>query len=479
VDLDHGRRQMLIAGALILLAALLRFPTLDTQSFWLDEAITVLLVDQSFGDLVADLPDVESNPPLYDVLAWAWSQAFGHGEVGLRSLSALLGTATVALIAVGGRRVLGARASLVLALLAACNPFLVWYSQEARAYALLVLLTTATLILFLHALKNPGRRTLAWWAVVAALALLTHYYALLVVVPQAAWLVWRGRDRRRALLATALPAATAIALIPLAIAEHGNAGASGVGEASLSGRLESVPRKFLVGEYGGPVGGLAPLGAALAALALALLVARASPEQRRGAAWPLALGAIGVGVPVLAAVAGVDYFTSRYVAIAWVPLFAVVAVGLAAERARLAGLLVAAALCALFLACSVAVPLTPRLQRDDWRGAVEDLGDVAGDRAIVVSPTVGFLPLRVYLPEISASPGERFGVYEIAFVAITREDARPPLASPVPGMRLVRRRDPATYSLARHVSRTPRQVTARTLTAVPPTSDPVGFVFDP
>ena len=37
----------------------------------------------------------ESNPPLYYVLAWGWAKAFGTGEAGLRSLSALLGAATV------------------------------------------------------------------------------------------------------------------------------------------------------------------------------------------------------------------------------------------------------------------------------------------------------------------------------------------------------------------------------------------------
>ena len=37
----------------------------------------------------------ESNPPLYYVLAWGWAKAFGTGEVGLRSLSALFGAATV------------------------------------------------------------------------------------------------------------------------------------------------------------------------------------------------------------------------------------------------------------------------------------------------------------------------------------------------------------------------------------------------
>lgn len=473
-----SHRYALAAAALTLLAALLRFPTLDTQSFWLDESLTVLLIDQPLGDFLGDLPDVESNPPLYDLLAWLWSRPFGTGEVALRSLSALAGTATIPLIALGGRRLLGERTSLTLALLAAVSPFLAWYSQEARAYALLVLLTTAGLLLFLRARENPDRRTLVWWALVSALALTTHYYAALMVIPQAAWLVWRGRDRRNALLASALPAATLLALVPLAIAQRANEGASGVDEASLSGRLESVPRKFLAGEYGGPVRGLAPLAAVLAAAGLVLLATRAGHDERRRAALPLALGAIGVGLPALAAVAGFDYFTSRYVSIAWVPLFAVVAVGLAAARAARLGALLAAGLAAVFLTCSVAAPLTPRLQRDDWRGAAEDLGDPRQPRAIVVSPAVGFLPLRVYVPEISAPPGDPFVVRQIAQVAMTRDDDRPLLTAPVAGLTQVLRRDDATYSLSIHESHRLRQVSRAQLTARRLTPDPVGFVYD-
>ena len=69
----------------------LRFATLDGQSFWLDEAYTVRLLDQPLGDMLADLPDQESAPPLYYLLAWPWGQVLGLGEAGLRSLSALLG----------------------------------------------------------------------------------------------------------------------------------------------------------------------------------------------------------------------------------------------------------------------------------------------------------------------------------------------------------------------------------------------------
>ena len=157
--------------------------------------------------LLRAIPDSESTPPLYYVLAWLWTQVVGTGEVGLRSLSALLGTATIVVVWALGRRLGGERAGLAAAALVAFNPMLVWFSQEARGYALLALLGALSALLWLRALERPrdGARALLAWGAVAALALATHYYAIFLIAPQAAWLALRapglrasGRRARRA-----------------------------------------------------------------------------------------------------------------------------------------------------------------------------------------------------------------------------------------------------------------------------------------
>lgn len=65
------------------LGALLRFATLDRQSFWLDELVTVSLLSMDFGDMLNAIPESEATPYVYYVLAWVWAQLFGVGEVGL------------------------------------------------------------------------------------------------------------------------------------------------------------------------------------------------------------------------------------------------------------------------------------------------------------------------------------------------------------------------------------------------------------
>src|SRR5918997_1019461 len=105
-------------AAITALAALVRFATLDVQSFWLDEGVTAHLVRPDLGGMLSAIPDSESTPPLYYLLAWVWSKLFGPWEVGLRSLSALIGTATVPVVYALAVRVASERAGLAAAALA-------------------------------------------------------------------------------------------------------------------------------------------------------------------------------------------------------------------------------------------------------------------------------------------------------------------------------------------------------------------------
>src|SRR6202034_1392504 len=115
---------------------------------------------------------------------------FGTGEVGLRSLSALAGTAAVLVAYLCGRELVSQRAGLLAAAFAALSPFLVWYSQEAREYMLLTALSGASFLYFARVLRDPSSRNIAWWATFSALALLTHFFAGFLIGPEALWLLY-------------------------------------------------------------------------------------------------------------------------------------------------------------------------------------------------------------------------------------------------------------------------------------------------
>ena len=156
-----SRRWLYALVAITAVGAIVRFATLGVQSYDHDEAVTAAgVLHPSLFSTLSQVAHGERSPPLYYVLAWLWSRPFGTGEVGLRSLSALFGTLTIPLTylaaAVLTRR---SSAATIAAALVALNPYLVWYSQEARSYALMVLFATAALYYFARSLDDPSPRS--------------------------------------------------------------------------------------------------------------------------------------------------------------------------------------------------------------------------------------------------------------------------------------------------------------------------------
>ncbi len=410
----------LALGALIGVAAALRFAEIGHQSFWYDEGFTAVLVHHSPGQMLALLPKTELTPPLYYCLLWVWAHIFGYGETGLRSLSALAGVATVPAIYAAGAKLISARAGLVAAALAACNPLLIWYSQEARSYAVFFLLVTLSLLAFAHARSpRPRSRALVAWALAAGLTLATHYFGVLVVLPEAAWLLWIHRRDRRILVAVAAVGAVGLALMPLALTQRSNA--IWIARFPFDLRLSQIGPQLLLGTGAPARGVLKVVGAAAVLLAAVLLARRADASERRGSLIAGALAASGF-LLCLALVPVADELITRNVMVVLIPLIVLIAGGLGARRAGALGLIGAAALCTIGVVAAIGVAVDWRYQRPDWRAlaATLDSGPPAAmGRAILLENYPGRIPLELYLPGLRFIGGPAgTSVNELDVVAI-------------------------------------------------------------
>ncbi|HET8673497.1 MAG TPA: glycosyltransferase family 39 protein [Thermoleophilaceae bacterium] len=455
-------RSVQVLAALTVLAAILRFPTLHVQSYWFDEAVTVRLVSGSFGHMLSSIGGSESTPPLYYMLAWVWTRIFGHGEAGLRSLSALAGTAFVPVAYAAAAELAARRVALAIAALTAFSPLLIWYSQEARSYALLVLFAGLSFWLFARLAREQRDRDLAWWTLVSALAIATHYFAAFVVAPEAAWLLLRARDRRRPLVAIGALLAVGGALLPLLLRQRRLDLTSFITESSLAKRVALVAKQFVVGYSSPGQTAVIAAGALLILLGLALVWSRSVLRERRAALLGVGIGLAAVGIPIVLALAGADYLDTRNLLGAWLPLMLVPALGYRARRAGRTGLTALVALCALGLFVSVAVWANPRYQRDNNRGLARALGPAVVPRAIVVTPVSASVPLGVYMQPFAPAV---FPVREVDLVALAQRSAlfsgsQPPPRPgghqpPAPGLKLVEQRYTSTYSLLRFRSAQP------------------------
>ena len=428
---------------LVVLAAALRFWRIGHQSYWLDEAFTVGLVNEDLVGMLKGVRETESTPHLYYVLAWLWEKVVGDGEAALRSLSALFGIATVPVAYLAARELFRPLVALTAAALVAVNPWLVWYSQEARAYALLVLLCTAALLFFLRA--RSGGRNLALWALLAALAVLTHYFAAFMVAPMALWLVWTRRDRA-SIVASGAVAAVGMALAPLALDQRASGHTKFIESIPLGDRVTDLPKKFVTGELGTPTPGIGVLAGLLVLVAVGLLVVRAPEEDRNRALGLGALVAVTLAVPLLLAAAGLDYLFPRNAIAAFVPAAIALAAGFATGRA---GLAAAAALCAIAVAVNIQVSFNESLQRDDLRGLAKALGKPEADRAIVINPQVQLRALEQYTGPLPKFPQRVVDLYEVDAILITRDDIEREPQPPVEGFELVERRSSESWQLVR------------------------------
>jgi mannosyltransferase len=403
---NRSRAFWLVAG-LTALGAALRFATLDLQAYHHDEIVTASRVLRvGFGHAMDAVGFSESAPPLYYALAWIWTQVVGTGEVGLRSLSAVAGVLTIPVAYFVGRELRGVRTGLLAAALVAVNPMLVWYSQEARAYALLALFCALSLLFCVRALeegREGEKRDFVLWGVFSALALATHYFAVFPLIAEVL-LLWRRRGRAMLPGLWILGAAAAL-LAPLAYHQMSYGHAEWIGKFSLGHRLGETAITFVVGETGDIIGRAETPGPALLPLALViaafvLLAVWGSRGERRAAAVPLAVGASALLIPLLLAIGpgGKDFVLARNLLPALFPLLIVVAVALTAERARRVGAVIAAILLAYSLGFCIWAVASPELRKPDWEAVAERLGEPRWPRA-TVTWVIGEAPLRYYLED--------------------------------------------------------------------------------
>jgi len=158
----------------------LRLFHLDAQSFWYDEAMSAGIARGTVTQILRN--DFYSpHPPLYFLALHYWL-SIDQSDLTIRLLSAMLGVAGIAGMYSLGKTLCDGTVGLVAATIVAMVPYQVFYSQEARMYAPLFLLSTLLLTSYARMLHTDSLR---WWAAytaLAALSLNTHLFSGLLLL---------------------------------------------------------------------------------------------------------------------------------------------------------------------------------------------------------------------------------------------------------------------------------------------------------
>ena len=180
----------------MLVAGLLRFFRLGEQSLWIDEVFTWYGADIGRPMPLSTLLE-NVHGPLYSLLLHAWGGVAGDSEWALRLPSALLGVATVPAFAWLAARWLGRETAVPAAWLTAGSPFLVWYSQEARNYALLFPCVALGAVAMLGLRARISLAGAAGFIAATGAGLLTNFSLVLLGPLHLYWWMSAAHDRRR------------------------------------------------------------------------------------------------------------------------------------------------------------------------------------------------------------------------------------------------------------------------------------------
>lgn len=434
-----------LLATLTVLAVLLRLAT--ERSFWVDEAISLRQARLPLGDMLDDLRNTDVHPPLHFIVLWVTVRLLGTAEWAVRLPSVLSGAALVPVLYGMTRELFDRRTARVAAALAVPAPFLVWYSQEARMYALFMLIGVLAVWAQVAALRRGSAAAFAAWGVASAALVWTQWFAVLPLLVQQALTVamlLRLRRRRRrdragedatgpadAPVAGAGPllvrwlgslALTVVLLLPLVpfvadqLAAYGRRGAgltmpaaAGADSSDVASGLSSYA---IIANLLWAVGGyhsddvMVRLGALwpLALLGSLLLLGR---RLQWTTGVLLAVALVPGALLFLVALTKRDLFELRYFVLA-APLLLVVvaraATTLARTRAALAGAtVVLLALSSVALVDQQVNGTNPRLY--DFKGAVAEIEETArpGD-VLAYAPAYLDGVLAYYAPELPGSP---------------------------------------------------------------------------
>lgn len=176
---------------IIIVGAVARLADITKAAIWHDEGYTMMLIQHGPLEII-ERTARDVHPPLYYLVAHGWQSLFGMSEMAVRSLSAVLGVATIVIVYLLMRRLFSEGTARLAGLLVALGPFAVRYSEEARMYgmAAFLIVLASYFIVRIAAEKSPRLHLWVFYALAIAAGLYTHYYTLFIIPVHIIYLAW-------------------------------------------------------------------------------------------------------------------------------------------------------------------------------------------------------------------------------------------------------------------------------------------------
>lgn len=365
---------------ILLLGLILRLIGLN-QSLWLDEAINILATQNySLLGMISDYAKADFHPPGYFIILWFWTKLFGYGEIAVRIPSVIFGSLTIWFSYLIGKKLVFRELGFLVALLIAINPLHIYYSQEARMYAMATLAVSINFFLLIKLIKKE-KLSMLFLILSNLLVLASDYVAYFIFPSQLIFLlIFKKEFLKKWFLALISATALGIWWIPVFLSQL-DVG-SIASERLPSWKLivgafdpKAIPLtliKFIIGRISYPEKAIYALVMLPISTLFLYLIWRGvkfmkSMERNLILSWlfiPIILASIiSFAVPIY------SYFRLLFVLI---PFIILVGLGITSFKSKLRYVFLTAVL-AVQLFSTLIYLLNPSFQRDDWKGVVDFL----------------------------------------------------------------------------------------------------------
>jgi mannosyltransferase len=180
---------LLLIGSL---ALILRLHHLGTRGVWFDETFSAMIARLRWSQFALTLWNREANMAFYYLILHFWEKLGSNPEF-LRGLSVIFSVAALPLTYSLGARLFDRKTGLIAAWLLAINAYDVRYAQEARAYALVVLLSVLSTWLLVRNLQQQSPASWGAFTITNVLLVYSHFYGGLLVIAQLVSLLFLPR----------------------------------------------------------------------------------------------------------------------------------------------------------------------------------------------------------------------------------------------------------------------------------------------
>ncbi|MDA7762421.1 glycosyltransferase family 39 protein [Crocinitomicaceae bacterium] len=171
--------------------------SLELYPIGLDEPFSIFHAQMNIGEIITNLKG-GNNPPLYEIILHFWIKVFGISPVSVRFPSLIFSLITIYFTYRTVVIISSFKTAVLSILFISFSNYYIYFTHEARAYSLFLMLTALSVYLIIKITENKALKMTDFISlgIVATLLIYSHYFGVFVIIFQSAFFIFINQGLR-------------------------------------------------------------------------------------------------------------------------------------------------------------------------------------------------------------------------------------------------------------------------------------------